>query len=111
MDAGNPTPDDRENVSDERIDESRRRFLGAAAALSAFTAGADTITDDVDDDVLEERDDFEEIDDETEYGSSTIVNTSGGLELLTGYNYNTEVKVSSKHDGIELQLANRIGLK
>jgi len=81
----------------------RRQFLGAAAALSGLPVSPSAVAADGGD--SESADD----DNETDYGRSTVVTTSGGLEVFADGNHETNVTVSSHPEGIGLALSNGMG--
>lgn len=82
----------------------RRQFLGAAAALSGLSVPARDVTVDGCHDG-----DSDGSNDDPEYGHSTVVMTSGGLEVWTDGNNETKVQVSSHPEGIGLKLSNKLG--
>jgi len=93
----------------------RRQFLGAAAALSGLPASPDAAEDDSDADDGNDADDSSDAGGDTEsadasdYDRTTVVRTSGGLEVPRNGNTETTVKVSSHPEGIGLELSNDIG--
>lgn len=84
---------------------NRREFMAVAAALPGFPIPSSDIATDGSSDEAG-KDDAE---DEIEYGRTTVVNTSGGLEVFADGNHETKVRVSSHPEGIGLTLSNGMG--
>ena len=82
----------------------RPQFLGAAAALSGLSVSARDVTVDGSHDG-----DSDCSNDDPEYGHSTVVMTSGRLEVWADGNNETKVQVASHPEGIGLKLSNKLG--
>jgi hypothetical protein len=84
---------------------SRRRFLGAAAALASLPTAAVEAAEASDD----QGADADDTVDGRRSGVNAVVETVGGVEIYEDRNLGTEVEVAGYPNGVSLRLSNDLG--